>query len=140
MVRVMIAAMSAPAAMAMRLPGVTAAISAVLPAVRLRAEKAAEPHPRRRAALHFSNVPGSGPGGPRGDRPRFEGGPRGDNRGPRREGGFQGGERRDFRGPPREPVGPYISPFFSVTFYPEDNSFKDLADAIRKSCRTLELF
>ena len=84
--------------------------------------------------------PGAGPGGPRGDRPRFEGGPRGDNRGPRREGGFQGGERRDFRGPPREPVGPYISPFFSVTFYPEDNSFKVLADAIRKSCRTFELF
>ncbi len=79
-------------------------------------------------------------GGPRGDRPRFEGGRRDDPRGPRREGGFQGGERRDFRGPPREPVGPYISPFFSVTFYPEDGSFKVLADAIRKSCRTFELF
>ncbi len=71
-----------------------------------------------------------GPGGPRGgDRPRFE----------RREGGPDAG-RRDFRGPPREPVGPYISPFFTVTFYPEDASFKALADAIRKSCRTFELF
>lgn len=80
-------------------------------------------------------------GAPRGgERPRFEGGRRDDSRGPRREGGFQGGERREFRGPPREPAGPYVSPFFSVTFYPEDNSFKVLADAIRKSCRTFELF
>jgi hypothetical protein len=84
--------------------------------------------------------PQRGPGGPRGERPRFESGRRDDSRGPRREGGFQGGERRDFRGPPREPAGPYVSPFFSVTFYPEDNSFKVLADAIRKSCRTFELF
>lgn len=82
-------------------------------------------------------------GGPRpaGDRPRFDGGRRDDARGgPRREGGYQGGGRGDFRGPPREPAGPYISPFFSVTFYPEDNSFKVLSDAIRKSCRTFELF
>jgi hypothetical protein len=80
-------------------------------------------------------------GGPRGgERPRFEGGPRGE-RGPRREGGFQGGgPRGDFRGGSREPVGPYVSPFFTTTFYPEDNSFKVLADAIRKSCRTFELF
>lgn len=83
-----------------------------------------------------------GGGTPRGDRPRFEGGGRRDDpRGPRREGGgFQGGPRGDFRGPPREPVGPYVSPFFTVTFYPEDNSFKVLSDAIRKSCRTFELF
>ncbi len=72
-----------------------------------------------------------GPGGPRGgDRPRFE----------RREGGPDAGRRGDFRGPPREPVGPYVSPFFTITFYPEDASFKALADAIRKSCRTFELF
>lgn len=72
-----------------------------------------------------------GPGGPRGgDRPRFE----------RREGAPDAGRRGDFRGPPREPVGPYVSPFFTVTFYPEDASFKALADAIRKSCRTFELF
>ncbi len=80
---------------------------------------------------------GGGAGG--GERPRFEGGRR-DERGPRREGGYQGGGRGDFRGPPREPVGPYVSPFFTVTFYPEDASFKVLADAIRKSCRTFELF
>lgn len=71
-------------------------------------------------------------GRPGGDRPRFE----------RREGreGGEGGRRGDFRGPPREPAGPYVSPHFSVTFYPEDGSFKVLADAIRKSCRTFELF
>ena len=81
-------------------------------------------------------------GAPRGDRPRFEG--RGDPRGPRRDSrdgpGGQTGGRPDFRGPPREPVGPYISPFFGVTFYPEDQSFSALAQAIRKSCRTFELF
>ncbi len=69
-------------------------------------------------------------GGQGGDRPRFE----------RREGGGEGGRRGDFRGGPREPIGPYVSPHFSVTFYPEDSSFKVLADAIRKSCRTFELF
>ena len=81
-------------------------------------------------------------GAPHGDRPRFEG--RGDPRGPRREGpggpGGPGGGRPDFRGLPREPVGPYISPYFGVTFYPEDQSFSALAQAIRKSCRTFELF
>jgi hypothetical protein len=104
-----------------------------------------------------TGAPGSAPGGaprrddrsgprPGGERPRFEGGGgrRDDSRGPR-QGGYQGGPgggggRGDFRGPPREPTGPYISPVFAVTFYPEDNSFKVLADAIRKSCRTFELF
>lgn len=87
---------------------------------------------------------GGAPGGARPEsreRPRFDGGRRDDARGPRREGGgHQGGPRGDFRGPPREPVGPYVSPHFTVTFYPEDNSFKVLSDAIRKSCRTFELF
>ncbi|MEY4488948.1 MAG: hypothetical protein RIQ79_1456 [Verrucomicrobiota bacterium] len=86
---------------------------------------------------------GPSPGvAPRGERPRFEG--RGDPRGPRRDGsgapGGPGGGRPDFRGPPREPAGPYISPYFGVTFYPEDQSFSALAQAIRKSCRTFELF
>lgn len=90
---------------------------------------------------------GSGTGAPRpamgGERPRFERregpGGSGGGGGPRREGGFSG-PRGDFRGPPREPAGPYVSPHFAVTFYPEDGSFKVLADAIRKSCRTFELF
>lgn len=67
-----------------------------------------------------------------GERPRFEG--------RRDEGRGGGGQRGDFRGPPREPAGPYVSPHFAVTFYPEDTSFKVLSDAIRKSCRTFELF
>ena len=83
-----------------------------------------------------------GPGGYRGgERPRFERreGQGAGAGGARREGG-PGVPRGDFRGPPREPVGPYISPFFNVTFYPEDASFKVLSEAIRKSCRTFELF
>lgn len=54
-------------------------------------------------------------------------------RGPRREGG--GG----FSRPPME-RGPYISPHFNITFYPEDTSFTALAKTIRASCRTFELF
>lgn len=102
-----------------------------------------EPPPRRDGS--YAGPGGGGQGGPRtGERPRFErrDGPGAGPGGPRREGGGggQGGHRGDFRGPPREPAGPYISPFFGVTFYPEDGSFKILADAIRKSCRTFELF
>ncbi|MCW5550365.1 MAG: hypothetical protein KIT44_15490, partial [Opitutaceae bacterium] len=36
--------------------------------------------------------------------------------------------------------GPYDSPHFAVTFYPEDTSFNALAKTIRASCRTIELF
>ncbi|MFZ9745023.1 MAG: hypothetical protein ACO3G4_00155 [Opitutaceae bacterium] len=36
--------------------------------------------------------------------------------------------------------GPYESPYFTATFYPEDASFATLAQTIRKSCRTVELF
>lgn len=78
------------------------------------------------------------------DRPRREGG----GAGPRRE--FRGGARPEgagqFRGPrdtgrgePQE-RGPYDSPYFAATFYPEDNSFNALAKTIRASCRTIELF
>jgi hypothetical protein len=82
-------------------------------------------------------------------RERREGGY--ESRGPRREGpgGGQGGPRREggprFGGPreggfaPRE-QGPYISPHFNVTFYPDDTGFSALAKAIRASCRTYELF
>lgn len=65
------------------------------------------------------------------------GGPRRDER-PRREG--PAGERSRFGGPRELPVGPYISPFFNVTFYPEDAGFAALAKAVRASCRTYELF
>ncbi|MDF9827492.1 hypothetical protein M2447_001585 [Ereboglobus sp. PH5-10] len=79
--------------------------------------------------------------------------PRRDDRMPRRE-GDQRGPRRDFRGPrrddrrpgghqregAREFAGPYFSPYYTVTFYPEDNGFAALVKAIRASCRTYELF
>lgn len=73
----------------------------------------------------------------------------GDRR-PRRE--FQGGPRRDDagergprfhgqgRGDAPQDRGPYDSPHFAVTFYPEDTSFNALAKTIRASCRTIELF
>lgn len=66
-----------------------------------------------------------------------------------------GGDRRGQGGPgrPREdgprgerwggaavPLGPYISPYFDATFYPEDVSFAALAKTIRASARTFELF
>ena len=67
---------------------------------------------------------GRGPGGPGGP-----GGPRGDRRrgGPGGPGAYA-------------PVAPYVSPYFEVTFYPEDVSFAALAKTIRASCRTFELF
>ena len=80
---------------------------------------------------------GSGGGGDR----------RGDPRGPRRDNrGGPGGDRFSRGGPrggqdaPQFDRGPYISPFFNVTFYPEDVGFTALAKAIRTSCRTYELF
>jgi hypothetical protein len=63
-----------------------------------------------------------------------------DDRGPRRPAGGPGDDsfnRR--RGAPRD-AGPYLSPYFSVIFYPEDGSFTALAKTIRASCRTIELF
>jgi hypothetical protein len=71
---------------------------------------------------------------------------RNDPRGPRRDGPGGGGDRFSRGGPrggyDRAPIerGPYISPFFNVTFYPEDVGFTALAKAIRTSCRTYELF
>ena len=91
-----------------------------------------------------------GPGGPGGDRrPRREGGGGDFRGGPRREGGFSGDRGPRFqqggqggyggRGSFQE-RGPYDSPYYSVTFYPEDTSFNTLVQTIRKSCRTVELF
>jgi hypothetical protein len=89
--------------------------------------------------------------GPReGGRPAGGGGPEDrrsqgqgfrDPRGPRREfadRGPRGGG--GFGGRPMPERGPYESPYFSATFYPEDTSFATLAQTIRKSCRTVELF
>lgn len=76
-------------------------------------------------------------------RPRQGGDYRGG--GPRREGGYGGGERGPrygggYGGRPMQDRGPYDSPYYSVTFYPEDSSFNTLVQTIRKSCRTVELF
>jgi hypothetical protein len=60
--------------------------------------------------------------------------------GPRRDGGGDRGNR--YQGASAAPFerGPYDSPHFAVTFYPEDTSFNTLVQTIRKSCRTIELF
>lgn len=94
---------------------------------------------RKPAGAPGDAAPREGAGTPRDDRPRRDGaGPRRDDR-PRREGP---GDRPRFNGPrEREvPAGPYISPFYNVTFYPEDAGFAALAKAVRSSCRTYELF
>ncbi len=94
----------------------------------------AAPREQRREGGYDSRGPRrEGPGGApnRGD---FRG-----QGGPRREGGPRFGGPREGGFPPRE-QGPYISPFFNVTFYPDDTGFAALAKAIRSSCRTYELF
>ena len=61
-----------------------------------------------------------------------------DTRGGPRAGGERGGY-----GPARGAAfdrAPYDSPYYSVTFYPEDTSFNALVKTIRASCRTIELF
>ncbi|HOR25571.1 MAG TPA: hypothetical protein PKY36_09750 [Opitutaceae bacterium] len=78
-----------------------------------------------------------------GERREFRGGPRRDFRsGPRSEGGERGEPRgaRYGQGAAPQDRGPYESPYFTVTFYPEDASFATLAKTVRSSCRTIELF
>ncbi len=69
----------------------------------------------------------------------FRGGPRRDGPGGPGGGGADRGDRFGGRGQPVD-RGPYDSPWFSATFYPEDTSFSTLVQTIRKSCRTIELF
>ena len=107
--------------------------------------------PDRRDRRGFRRPGPSSDSGPReGGRPAGPGGAddrRGpgagfrDSRGPRREftdRGPRGGG--GFGGRPMPERGPYESPYFTATFYPEDTSFATLAQTIRKSCRTVELF
>jgi hypothetical protein len=96
----------------------------------------------RRDRRGFRKPAGGGaePGGDRreggADRPAYQGG-----RPPRRE--FSGGPRAEGRtegrGAPQD-RGPYDSPVFAASFYPEDTSFNALAKTIRSSYRTIELF
>lgn len=106
----------------------------------------------RRSFRRPAGAPGQGgqegagrpPQQDRGERPQgegFRGGPRRDFRG----GGSGEGDRRDFRGGDRRDSGPmergpYISPFFTMTCYPEDAGFSALVKAVRASCRTFQLF
>lgn len=70
--------------------------------------------------------PGRDASGGRGPRREFRGGPRGENRGDGR--------------PAFQERGPYDSPHFAASFYPEDASFNALSKTIRSSYRTIELF
>jgi hypothetical protein len=103
---------------------------------------------RRPAGVPNQGGAGAAPAGGAGhERRDFPG-----DRRPRQEGGdFRGGPRRDGPGGERGPRpqgfgrgqherGPYESPYYTVTFYPEDSSFGTLVQTIRKSCRTVELF
>ena len=95
--------------------------------------------PERREYAGGGPVRRDGPGGGG----EYRGGPRRD--GPGGGGDYRGGPRRSYgggyggRGEPQD-RGPYESPYFSATFYPEDTSFNTLVQTIRKSCRTIELF
>ncbi len=93
--------------------------------------------PGRRESFDASR-PRQGGGGDFRGGPRREGGPAGSagERGPRYGQGGQGYAGRG--GPPER--GPYESPYYSATFYPEDTSFNTLVQTIRKTCRTVELF
>ncbi|MEN9661616.1 MAG: hypothetical protein RL324_565 [Verrucomicrobiota bacterium] len=123
---------------------------------RPRRDDTGGPDRRDRRAFRRPAGPGDGAGAPAGA-PASPEAPRrefreGDNRGPRRDSApFRGGPRRDGDGGGRDdrqgayrgaPVdrGPYDSPYFHTTFYPEDTSFTTLAKTIRASCRTFELF
>jgi len=88
----------------------------------------------------------AGPGGAQGGGGAREGGGnyRGEARSgdPRRQGpgpGAGGGGDAYGRRRPMESA-PYVSPYFSATFYPEDTSFGALVKTIRASSRTIELF
>ena len=107
----------------------------------------------RRAFNRPAGGPGpgvpSGPGGAAperrefsGERPSYPREGQGEYRGGPRRDGPGGGERGGRFGGRGEPVdrGPYDSPYFTATFYPEDTSFSTLVQTIRKSCRTIELF
>jgi hypothetical protein len=91
--------------------------------------------PDRRDRRAFRKPAGDGPSAPpsrdgQGDRaPRRDSG---EYLPQRRGGGMDRQERQD--------RGPYDSPYFNVSFFPEDTSFNALVKTIRTSARTIELF
>jgi hypothetical protein len=105
----------------------------------------------RRDRRAFRRADGPPSGGPENRAPAGPGGPAAPGAPARRE--YAGDRRprpdsrdpRDFRGGggrmgSHENRPPYDSPYFSVTFYPEDTSFNALVKTVRASCRTIELF
>jgi len=110
-----------------------------------RRDRRAFRKPDGTAPAETGTPPPAGAGDNRPPRREYAGGG-GDNRGPRRDGPgeYRGGPRRDGPGGGGERYsprgGPYESPYFTSTFYPEDVSFATLAKTIRASCRTFELF
>jgi hypothetical protein len=86
------------------------------------------PAPNRRDRRSFQR-PVEGSHGPSG----------GDSRPSQPDAGPRGEAYPRRRGPVYEPP-PYLSPYFSVVFYPEDASFTALVKTVRASCRTIELF
>ncbi|HEY3756560.1 MAG TPA: hypothetical protein VGL42_10465 [Opitutaceae bacterium] len=105
----------------------------------------APPSEPRGPGSHEGGPPRREFGGDRRPRPEgrdFRGGPRGPGGGDRERQGYGGGGYGGNRaqGGSHEARAPYDSPFFSVTFYPEDTSFNALVKTVRASCRTIELF
>ena len=83
---------------------------------------------------------GFGGGEKRGERPRTGGKPGGGKFG-ERQGGFRGGDRRDQRDERREPVAPPAPlPEFSVAFIPEEKGVEQLARQIKVTGRAYPLF
>lgn len=120
---------------------------------KIKSERSDRPRGRDRGR---SGAPGGKGGAQRRDRRparperRDAGGPAGrepDGRsggaGERGRGERRGRDRRrepGGRGKPAMPPRPYVSPWFEVTFYPDDVVFGALVKAMRASCRTYELF
>ncbi len=84
-----------------------------------------------------SGPSGQGGGGPREGSGDFRGGARPADR---RQAPGPGGGDFNRRRPMERESAPYVSPYFSATFYPEDTSFGALVKTIRASSRTIELF
>ena len=106
---------------------------------------------RRPQPAGFAGAPaggGDGAAAGRGDRPAFRRDrfpqPEGGSPRPPEAGGAPRGERRSDHGPraggPPPDYRPYLSPYFDVAFYAEDNAFGALVKAVRASCHTYELF
>ncbi len=114
--------------------------------------RGAPPRDRRSFRKPAGPAPAGAPatGAPAGDDNRAPRGDRPDRGGPGGGGRFDrgpGGPRRDFRGGGERGEGgqsfergPYISPYFVATCYPEDTGFAAMVKAVRASCRTYQLF